>query len=104
MKTLLAGVAGLTLLAGVAYADDAKPIPAAPGALSVEDTTIGDLIADTGGHAVLQKDMPKLLAYDGLDMIKGMTLRGISAFPQAELNDDKLAAIQKDLDAAAPKK
>jgi hypothetical protein len=75
-------------------------IPAAPGALSVETTSIGDLLADAGAKAVLEKDMPKLITYPGLDQIKDMTLRAISVYPEAELDDSKLAAIQKDLDAA----
>jgi hypothetical protein len=49
---------------------------------------------------VMEKDMPALVAYPGLDQIKGMTLRGISVYPEAQLDDTKLAAIQKDLDAA----
>jgi hypothetical protein len=49
---------------------------------------------------VLAKDLPALLAYQGLDMIKSWTLRQVSKYPQAQLDDAKLAAIQKDLDAA----
>jgi hypothetical protein len=110
MRRLLAGFAGLALAiaAQSAAAQTAAPAtPAAPaeitaaaGALSVETTTIGDLLADTGGKAVLEKDMPQLIAYPGLDQIKDMTLRAISVYPQAQLDDTKLAAIQKDLDAA----
>jgi hypothetical protein len=76
------------------------PTPAAPGAMSVEKTSIGNLLANPGARAVLEKDLPKLIAYPGLDQIKDMTLRDISAFPESELDDAKLAAIQKDLDAA----
>jgi hypothetical protein len=110
MRRLIAGLAGLTfaLTTVVATAQTAPaapaaapaPIAAAPGALSVENTTIADLLADAGAHAVLEKDMPQLVAYPGLDQIKGMTLRGISVYPEAQLDDTKLAAIQKDLDAA----
>ena len=108
MRRLTAGLAGLalTLAALGAHAQTAAApaapaaIPSAPGAMSVENTTIGDLLADPGGKAVLEKDMPKLVSYPGLDQIKGMTLRGISVYPEAELDDAKLAAIQKDLDAA----
>jgi hypothetical protein len=39
------------------------------------------------------------LTYEGLDQIKGMTLRDISKYPQADLDDTKLAKIQKDFDA-----
>jgi hypothetical protein len=79
---------------------DPLPIPAAPGALSVENTTIGDMLADPRGRAVLNNDMPHLVAYSGLDQIQGMTLRAISAYPESELDDEKLASIQKDLDGA----
>jgi hypothetical protein len=78
-------------------------VPAAPGAGSVETTTIGDLLANPASHAVLEKDMPKLIAYPALDDIKGMTLRAISAYPEAELDDAKLNAIQADFNAAAKK-
>ena len=109
MRVLIAALTGLTLAFGVATAANAQtaaapaasgPIAAAPGALSVENTPIGDLLADAGGKAVLEKDMPALIAYPGLDQIKGMTLRAISVYPEAQLDDTKLAAIQKDLDAA----
>jgi hypothetical protein len=102
MRNLIAGLAGLAILAGAPAAmaqAAAAAIPAAPGKPSVENTTIGDLIANPGAKAVLAKDLPKLLTYDGLDQIKGMTLRDISKFPQAELDDAKLAAIQKDFNA-----
>ena len=115
MRRLTAGLAGLalTLAAAGALAQSAPaagaapapapasaPIPAAPGAMSVEKTTIGDLLADPAAKAVMDKDMPALVAYPGLDQIKGMTLRDISVYPEAQLDDTKLAAIQKDLDAA----
>ncbi|MDB5483344.1 MAG: hypothetical protein JWO83_4397 [Caulobacteraceae bacterium] len=108
MRRLTAGLAGLALALTAlgAHAQTATPpaapaaIPVAPGAMSVENTPIADLLADPGAKAVLEKDMPKLVSYPGLDQIKGMTLRGISVYPEAELDDAKLAAIQKDLDAA----
>lgn len=106
MRRLTAGLAGLALflVAAGAIAETPSaaggPIPAAPGALSVEKTPIGDLLDNPGGKSVLEKDMPKLIVYPGLDQIKGMTLRAISVYPQAELDETKLAAIQKDLNAA----
>ncbi|HEY2481498.1 MAG TPA: hypothetical protein VGI30_04795 [Caulobacteraceae bacterium] len=74
-------------------------IPAASPKASVESTTIGDLVANDKTKAVLQQDMPALLTYEGLDQIKGMTLRDISKYPQADLDQTKLAKIQKDFDA-----
>jgi hypothetical protein len=104
MRHVTAALASLAIVLGAATAASAQapaaPIPAAPGALSVEKTTIGDLLADPSAKAVLTKDMPKLIDYPGLDQIKGMTLRDISVYPEAELDDTKLASIQKDLDAA----
>jgi len=110
ISTLAAGLGaaglGAVVLAAASplWAQTAPPpIPSAPGAGSVENTTIGDLLANPADHAVLEKDMPKLISYPGLDDIKGMTLRAISAYPEAELDDAKLKAIQADFDAAAKK-
>ena len=105
MRRLTAGLLSLVMIAAASGATaQTAPAPtaiaAAPGAMSVENTTIGDLLADAGAKAVLEKDMPDLVAYPGLDQIKGMTLRAISAFPEAKLDDAKLAMVQKDLDGA----
>ncbi len=100
-NSIVAGLGALALAAGAAWAQaPATPIPAA-GPLSVEKTPIGDLLADPNGKAVLTKDMPDLISYPGLDQIKSMTLRDISVYPEAQLDDAKLKAIQADLDAAA---
>lgn len=103
--SLAAGLVALTLAAATTTVAQtpAPAIPAATGAGSVETTTIGDLLANPADHAVLEKDLPKLITYPGLDDIKGMTLRTISAYPEAELDDAKLKAIQTDFDAAAKK-
>ncbi|MBV8681898.1 MAG: hypothetical protein JO111_03420 [Caulobacteraceae bacterium] len=91
-------------LAQSAPAPASAPIPAAPGAPSVESTTIGDLMANPAAKAVLQKDMPQLVSYPGLDQIKDMTLRAISVYPEAQLDDAKLKAIQTDFNSAAATK
>jgi hypothetical protein len=96
MRSLIAALAGLTLSLSAAHAL-ADPAPSAKP--SVESTPIGDLVANDKTKAVLAKDMPGLLTYEGLDQIKGMTLRDISKFPEANLDDTKLAAMQKDFDA-----
>ncbi len=101
---LAAGLSALALgAASPLWAQTSTPIPAAPGAGSVETTPIGDLLASPADHAVLEKDMPLLISYPGLDDIKSMTLRMISAYPEAQLDDAKLKAIQADFDAAAKK-
>jgi len=104
MRILIAGLFGLSALAaGVGAMAQPAAAPMAASAMakpSVETTTIGDLLAAPASKGVLAKDMPDLLTYPGLDGIKGMTLRDISKYPEAKLDDAKLAAIQKDLDAA----
>lgn len=116
MRRAFAALAGLTMLmaaapalsqsttpAPAAPADEAtKPIPAASPKASVETTTIGDLVDNPKTKAVLQQDMPELLSYDGLDQIKGMTMRDISKYPQANLDQARLEKIQKDLDGITP--
>jgi para-nitrobenzyl esterase len=122
MRRAFAALAGLTTLmaaapalsqtpvapaaapaAPAAPADEAtKTIPAASPNASVETTTIGDLVDNPKTKAVLQQDMPELLSYDGLDQIKGMTMRDISKYPQANLDQTKLEKLQKDLDAITP--
>jgi hypothetical protein len=111
MRSTVAGLAGIFVLlaaAGVSTQSIAADtptaaattsIPAASPKASVEATTIGDLVTNDKTKAVLQQDMPTLLTYDGLDQIKGMTLREISKYPQADLDQTKLAKIQKDFDA-----
>jgi len=106
MRRALAALCGLSLMLAAApvlaqsnTADTPPTIPAAHADASVETTTIGDLIANAKTKAVLQQDMPELLTYDGLDQIKGMTMRDISKFPQANLDQARLTKIQKGLDA-----
>ena len=76
----------------------AMPIPSAPGALSVENTLIGTLVADPVGRAAILKHSPPIEQY--LDQIKDMTLRQLSPMSQGALDDATLASIQNDLDAA----
>lgn len=78
--------------------DTTTAIPAADGKASVETTLVGDLIANPATKAVLQKELPGLLTSSHLEMAKTMTLRAISRFPQAHLNEDKLKTIQAELD------
>ena len=99
MRTVLSGLAALSIIITASSALAQTPVPATASAKpSVETTSIGALIANDKTKAVLAKDYAGLLSYDGLDSIKGMTLRDISKFPQAQLDDALLAKIQKDFD------
>jgi hypothetical protein len=107
-KIFLIGLASLAVgltAAGAASAQTPPDVntPAAKAGPASIDWPIGDLIANDATKAVLQKDLPALLSYDGLDMIKGMSLRNISQYPQAELDDKKLAVLQADLAATGVK-
>jgi hypothetical protein len=102
MRTVISALAAISIALTASSVLAQTPAPAAPAASakpSVETTTIGDLITNAKTKAVLATDYAGLLSYDGLDSIKGMTLRDISKFPQAQLDDALLAKIQKDFDA-----
>jgi hypothetical protein len=93
----------LAVAATGASAQDASAPAVKSGPPSV-DWPISDLMADTGALGVLKQDLPQLLTYDGLDQIKGMSIRQIAQFPQAQIDDAKLKSIQSDLAALpAPK-
>jgi hypothetical protein len=102
----LGAVMGLAA-AAVSVAQDQPAASGAPAASSAPaasgpsvDSTISDLLANPTTKAVLAKDLPALLTYDGLDQIKGMSIRQISQFPQANIDAAKLAQIQTDLQAS----
>jgi hypothetical protein len=107
-KILSAAVisATLGLGAGAAFAQAAAtaatPVAAAPVGPPSIDWTMQDLLANPGAKAVLVKDLPGLQDDPRLDMVKTMSLRAVSQFPEAQIDDAKLAAIQTDL-AALPK-
>ena len=89
MKRLTAGLFGLTLAltaASGALAADGKPAPA------TVDSKIGDLLANPVTKAVLDKDIPGLETSPYLDMVKGMSVRDIAKYPQANIDDAKLSA------------
>ena len=103
-KIIAAGVLSLAVSFGgavtIAAAQDMTPaVKSGPPSV---DWPISDLLDDKGAHDVLAKDLPKLLTYEGLDSIKQMSIRAISKFPQAEIDDAKLASIQADLAALTP--
>ena len=105
-KTLIIAATAIALglsSAAMAQTDttDVNTPAAKTGAPSI-DWPISDLLDNAAAHAVLAKDLPALLTYDGLDMIKGMSIRNISQYPQAQIDGPKLASIQADLSAIKP--
>lgn len=105
-KTLVAGLAGLSLAlaAGAAMAAEgaAAPAPAtAAAAPSVDNTPIVELVDNPATKAVLDKHLPGVAEHPSYDMFKEMTLRQVEPMSQGMIDDEKLTAIQHDLDALA---
>ena len=96
------GASGAAFAQAAAPAADAAPTATAPVGPPSIDWTMQDLLANAGAKAVLTKDLPGLQDDPRLDMVKAMTLRAVAQFPEAQIDDAKLAAIQADL-AALPK-
>jgi hypothetical protein len=99
MRSILAGVAGLCISLATAAGAMAQTPAAAPAKPSVDSTTVGDLMANPATMAVLQKDVPAVLSDPRIEQAKGMTLKEIEPYSEGKIDDAKLAAIQKDLDA-----
>lgn len=94
-----AALAAALALGGASSMAFAQNAPAtAPAKLSVENTTIELLLANAAAKAVIVKYLPDLPTTPFLPQIKDLSLRGLSAYPQANLNEEKLKAIQADLD------
>ena len=62
------------------------------------DSKFGDLLDNPAAKAVLMKHLPELeKAGPMLNMARGMTLKMVAGFPQANITADKLNAIIADL-------
>ena len=93
---VLAAVAGL-MFSGVAMAEEAATT-AAPAAtatattFSTETSTIGELLGNDATRAVLEAQVPDLVANPQIQMASSMTLKQIQAYAP-DLTDAKLAEI-----------
>ncbi|MGZ3273931.1 MAG: hypothetical protein ACXU82_00795 [Caulobacteraceae bacterium] len=103
MKTpiVAAGIALLALTSFPAAAQPPGPPAAAAGQTAaryaVDKTPIRIIWADPKGHDVLLKELPDIGMY--MDMIKDMTLIQVAPQSGGVITDEKLKAIQADLDA-----
>ena len=61
------------------------------------DSTIDDLLANEKAKAVLEKHVPGLSTHPQLAMALGMSLKEVTAFPEANISSGKLTAIIEDL-------
>jgi len=65
-------------------------------ALSI-DSTLGEILADEKGKAVLEKHLPGVTAMPGIDMAKGYSLKAIAPMSQGQITDEMLKVIGDDL-------
>ena len=65
-------------------------------ALSI-DSTLGEILADEKGKAVLEKHLPGVAAMPQIEMAKGYSLKAIAPMSQGQVTDEMLKAIAEDL-------
>ena len=61
------------------------------------DSTIGELLADERGKAILNKHIPDLSASPNIEKIKGMTLKVIAPMSDGMITPERLDNLEKDL-------
>lgn|SRR5437764_479585 len=69
---------------------------AAAGALSVDKSTVADIIKNPKAKAALEAALPPISQY--YDQIGGMTLAQVAPMSQGALDDAKLKALQVEFD------
>ncbi len=79
------------------------PAAGAPAAVDV-NSTIEAIAATPAGKASFEKNLPDLLPHPAYDQFKGMTLRDLAPLSGGTITDEKIAAVEADLKAAAAKK
>ena len=68
----------------------------ASGAISVDKTTVADIIKNPKAKAALEAALPPITQY--YDQIGGMTLAQVAPMSQGALDDAKLKALQVEFD------
>ena len=66
------------------------------------DTPIADIAAAPAGKAVLDKQLPGLLAHPAYEAFKGFSLKALQPYSNGLITDERLAAVDTDLKAIAP--
>ena len=59
-------------------------------------------MANPGAMAVLVKDLPGIQDDPRVDTVKTLTLRAVAQYPEAQIDQAKLDAIQADLSTLKP--
>jgi para-nitrobenzyl esterase len=94
----VAALALVSLNASAAFAATPAPAATAPAPkYTTADTEIGTLLDDPAAKAIIEKHIPGFVGNDQIDMARAMTLRAIQPFAEAEVTDERLAAIDAEL-------
>jgi len=71
--------------------------PRGPAGLSVEGSTIRQLLDNPAARAILDRYFPRMTGDSRLTMAAGMTLRQIASFAPQALTEEKLQAVDDEL-------
>jgi hypothetical protein len=74
----------------------AEPVKSGPPSI---DWPIQDLLADRDAKGVIEKNLPGVQDDPRLDAVKTMSMRRVATFPEAQIDQAKLDAIQAELAA-----
>lgn len=96
-KVLVAAMIASVAPVAMAAAPVAAEASAKTG-FSVENTDLGTLLDNAGAKAVLVKHLPGLVDNEQITMARALTLKQLQQFAGDAVTDEKLAAIQADLD------
>jgi len=85
-----------------------EPAPAPAPAPAAEklsiDLPIETLMADPVGKAVMDKEVPSLMAHPAYEQFKSMSLRQLQPYSGGAITDEKIAAVEAALEAASKAK
>lgn len=75
----------------------AVPAAIAQAKLSIESSSVEQLLSDAKAKAVVEKHIPGISEHPSYDMFKGMTLVQLKPFSEGQITDDTLKAIKSEL-------
>ena len=100
MKSIIAGAVALAIsaVAVPALAQTPAPAAAASAAMSVENTPIETLAANEKAKAAIEKEFPGITTHEAYPQFKAMTLAQVAPMSQGMITDEKMKALQAELD------
>lgn len=99
-------LAAALLMPAPALAQDKAPAADPQGEASLAaaprvsvDSPIEAIIADPAGKAILDAEMPTLVAHPAFEQFKAMSLRQLQPYSAGAITDEKIAAVEARLAA-----